>query len=103
MISDRRAATSLPAASNGRYRLWIQSTDARMSIYLKSWSFANPHNPLEVVDILITEDANRITAVNKRAFGMSVRIAAIPDLIVMKKKAGRAQDLEDIKALRKLQ
>ena len=70
---------------------------------LKYWSFANPHNPLEVVDILITEDANRITAVNKRAFGMSVRIAAIPDLIVMKKKAGRAQDLEDIKALRKLQ
>jgi predicted nucleotidyltransferase len=70
---------------------------------LTAWSFANPHNPLEVVDILITEDADGITAVNKQAFGMSVRIAAIPDLIAMKKKAGRAQDLEDIKALRKLQ
>jgi hypothetical protein len=70
---------------------------------LTAWSFANPGNPLEVVDILITEDANKVTVVNKSAFGMSVRIAAIPDLIAMKKKAGRAQDLEDIKALRKLQ
>ena len=70
--------------------------------HLTAWSFANPGNPLEVVDILITEDANKIAVVNKSAFGMSVRIAAIRDLIAMKKKAGRAQDLEDIKALRKL-
>lgn len=70
---------------------------------LTAWSFANPGNPLEVVDILITEDANNVTVVKKSAFGMSVRIAAIPDLIAMKKEAGWAQDLEDIKALRKLQ
>ncbi|NCF81606.1 MAG: hypothetical protein GWP74_08315 [Proteobacteria bacterium] len=69
---------------------------------LKAWSFANPRNPLEVVDILITEDAKRINTVNKRAFGMIVKVAAIADLIAIKKKAGRAQDLEDIKALRKL-
>ncbi len=71
--------------------------------HLKAWSFANPRNPLEVVNILITEDAKKISTVNKRAFGMSVKIAAIADLIAIKKKAGRAQDLEDIKALRKLQ
>ena len=70
---------------------------------LKAWSFANPRNPLEVVDILITEDARKISTVNKRAFGMSIKIAAIADLIAIKKKAGRAQDLEDVKALRKLQ
>lgn len=69
---------------------------------LKAWSFTNPCNPLEVVAILITEDAKRITTVNKRAFGMIVRVAAIADLIAIKQKAGRAQDLEDIKALRKL-
>lgn len=34
---------------------------------------------------------------------MSIKIAAIAGLIAIKKKAGRAQDLEDIKALRKLQ
>ena len=69
---------------------------------LKAWSFANPCNPLEVVDILITEDAKRISTVNMRAFGLVVKVAAIADLIAIKKKAGRAQDLEDIKALRKL-
>jgi len=69
---------------------------------LKAWFFANPCNPLEVVDILITEDAKRISAVNMRAFGLVVKVAAITDLIAIKKKAGRAQDLEDIKALRKL-
>lgn len=70
--------------------------------HLTAWSFANPRNPLEVVDILITEDAKEISVVTKHAFGMSVNIAAIADLIAIKKKAGRAQDLEDIKALRKL-
>ena len=71
--------------------------------HLKAWSFVNPRNPLEVVDILITEDASTISTVNKRAFGITIKVAAIADLIAMKKKAGRAQDLEDIKALRKLQ
>lgn len=70
---------------------------------LKAWSFVNPRNPLDVVDILLTEDASKISAVNKRAFGMNIKVAAITDLIAIKKKAGRTQDLEDIKALRKLQ
>jgi predicted nucleotidyltransferase len=34
---------------------------------------------------------------------MSVKIVDIPELIAIKRKAGRAQDLEDIKALKKLQ
>lgn len=70
---------------------------------MTAWSFANPRRPLDVVDILITEDAVRIEAVNKRAFGVNIRVAKIADLIAIKKKSGRAQDLEDIKALRKLQ
>jgi len=69
---------------------------------LTAWSFVNPDNPLEVVGILITEDVNKIKVVNKRAFGMNVKVAAIADLIAIKKKAGRPQDLEDIKALEKL-
>ena len=73
-----------------------------LSLLLKTWSSENPRNPLEVADILITEDARKISTVNKRAFGMSVKIAAIVDLIAIKKKAGRAQDLEDNKVLRKL-
>lgn len=71
--------------------------------HLKAWTFANPRNALDVVDILITEDASKIGAVNKHAFGLTIKVATITDLIAIKKKAGRAQDLEDIKALRKLQ
>ncbi len=69
---------------------------------LIAWSFVNPNNPLEVVDILITEDVKKINVVNKHAFGLIIKVVAIPDLIAIKKKAGRPQDLEDIKALEKL-
>ena len=69
---------------------------------LNAWSFINPNNPLEIVDILITEDLNNIKTINKQAFGMNIKVASIPDLISIKKKAGRPQDLEDIKALEKL-
>jgi hypothetical protein len=69
---------------------------------LKAWSFHNPANPLEVVDILITEDAEAIESVDKQAFGRHIHVAAVPELIAMKQKAGRPQDIEDIKALERL-
>lgn len=67
-----------------------------------AWSFINPQNPLEVVDILITEDARKINHVSRQAFGTRIRVASIPDLIAMKKSSGRPQDIEDIRALEKL-
>ncbi len=67
-----------------------------------AWAFVNPDNPLEMVDILITEDAGDIKTVNKKVYDFSLKLAAIPDLIAIKKKAGRRQDIEDIKALEKL-
>ena len=69
---------------------------------LKAWGFVSPDNPLEMVDILITEDANFIQTVDKKFGKQTVHIAAIPDLIAMKRKAGRPQDLEDGKALEQL-
>jgi len=69
---------------------------------LIAWSFNNPDNPLEIVDIVITEDANQIKSVIKTFSGIKIKIAAIDDLIKMKKKSGRKQDIEDINALKKL-
>ena len=69
---------------------------------LVAWSFNNPDNPLEVVDVLITEDASSIDAVEKKAFGRVIRIASIPDLIRMKRKSNRSQDIADIDSLEKL-
>lgn len=67
-----------------------------------AWTFVNSDNPLEMVDILITEDASDIKTVTKKVYDFSLKLAAIPDLIAIKKKAGRRQDIEDIKALKKL-
>jgi predicted nucleotidyltransferase len=66
------------------------------------WTFVNPNNPLEMADILITEDAGDIKTVTKKVYDFSLKLASIPDLIAIKKKAGRQQDIEDIKALEKL-
>ncbi len=69
---------------------------------LTAWSFVNRDNPLEVVDILITADVNKLVTITKKALGMNIRIAAIPDLIALKRRSNRPQDREDIKALEKL-
>lgn len=69
---------------------------------LAAWSFHNLNNPLEVVDVLITEDAKALKTVEKRAFGIKLIVASIDELIAMKKRTGRAQDIEDIKALEKI-
>lgn len=69
---------------------------------LIAWSFINPDNPLEIVDIIITEDAGKTRYVTKSFNGTKIKIAAIEDLIRMKKKSARKQDIEDIKALEKL-
>ena len=69
---------------------------------LVAWSFFNPSNPLEMVDILITEDLDSIKTETKQIGKLRIEIAAIPDLISMKLKSNRPQDKEDIKALEKL-
>ena len=37
----------------------------------------------------------------KKIDRLTIKVASIPDLIAMKKQAGRPQDVEDIKALEK--
>jgi len=69
---------------------------------LTAWSFVHPNNPLEVVDILITEDARKIKTVEKKVDRQRIQVANIDDLIRMKKVSNRPQDIEDIKALEQL-
>jgi predicted nucleotidyltransferase len=69
---------------------------------LIAWSFFDPRNPANVVDVLITEDAASMKRVKMTIGGFSVQVASIDDLIRMKSAAGRPQDLEDVKALRRL-
>lgn len=69
---------------------------------LIAWSFVNPNNPAELVDILINQDLSELK-VKKVALGrQEIRIVALKDLIEMKRASGRPQDLEDVRALEKL-
>jgi predicted nucleotidyltransferase len=69
---------------------------------LIAWSFVNPVQPSEVVDIVITHELVEMETVTKKIDGLTIQLASIKDLIKMKKQAGRPQDLEDVKALENL-
>jgi len=70
---------------------------------LVAWSFVHPNNPLEVVDILITEDVRNIQTVEKKVDRLTIKVASVNELIRMKTLSARPQDTEDVKALEKLQ
>jgi len=69
---------------------------------MTAWTFVNPSLPSEVADILLTEDLARMKVTKIKVPGGTVPVASIQDLIRMKQRSGRPQDLEDIKALRSL-
>ncbi len=69
---------------------------------LIAWSFYHRHKPSFVVDVLLIEDVKRIKIVKMKAYGIHIAVASIDDLIRMKTKSGRPQDVEDVKALREL-
>lgn len=76
---------------------YIQNRD------ILTWSFYNPANPREVVGVVLTQDLNTIDTAVKEVGDQKIVIAAIEDLITMKQIAGRPKDLEDIRALERLQ
>ena len=69
-----------------------------------AFTFINPKDPLENVDILVETPVSFASAFkNKKCFRVgNVRISVVSrkDLIVMKRKAGRVQDLQDIAILK---
>lgn len=69
---------------------------------LIAWNFVNLNNPAESVDIIITEDLRKMKVKRILVGDQILRVVSIEDLIKMKKKSSRPQDLEDIKALRRL-
>ncbi len=69
---------------------------------LIAWSFVNPDKPSECLDIIITEDLKHKHIEDKMLNDQCIQVLSIDDLIAMKKVSGRAQDVEDIKALQAL-
>lgn len=69
---------------------------------LIAWSFYNPKDPSEVVDIIITQDVQNMKIKKFSLQGVPLLVASIDDLIKMKRASGRPQDLLDIEALQAL-
>ncbi len=67
---------------------------------LLAWSFVNPNDPSEIVDLLLTHDLKNMK-INSIPFqGLKIKLVSLKDLIRMKTGTGRSQDEEDIKALK---
>ena len=69
---------------------------------LIAWSFYNPLKPIEVVDVLLTEDVAKMKVIRMAMGAYSLPVASLDDLILMKTRSGRPQDLADVEALKKL-
>jgi len=69
---------------------------------LVAWNFYNPEDVSQQVDIIITYDLKGKGRQRLDTRSGPLHILRLSDLIRMKREAGRAQDLEDVKALEKL-
>ena len=91
--------SKLPVNSEDVFKFRKEYIENRNMI---AWSFFNNVNPTELVDIIITQDLKRIKTKKVKITDSIVNVVAIDDLIKIKKKSNRPQDIEDIKSLRKL-
>lgn len=69
---------------------------------MAAWTFVNPSRPSEMVDVVLTHDLNGMKTTLVEVKGQPIRIVAVDDLIAMKRDCGRAQDLEDVRALERI-
>lgn len=68
---------------------------------LVAWNFHDPDAPLRQVDVVIVYDLAGKQTEHVELDGGTARVLAVGDLIEMKQRSGRAQDLADVEALRK--
>lgn len=66
---------------------------------LIAWNFFNPKNPTEQVDIIIDYDLSDDQVKTIKSKYGEIKVLSKKDLIEMKKKSGRPQDIQDVIAL----
>ena len=66
---------------------------------LLAWNFYDPESPIDEVDIIISYDLAGKGVKRLQLSSSTVAVLAVPDLIDMKRRSGRPQDLMDAQAL----
>ena len=66
---------------------------------LIAWSFVDFQNPVRQVDILITMDLRDLAIEKISTGGRKISVATLEQLLVLKKSAGRPQDLLDVRRI----
>ena len=95
--SERLPVSVMDLSDKKKVKKWLEEKN------LRAFTFNPPiNNPLQI-DIIIEESLNfekmAKNKVTKKIENVGIPLIAIDDLVEMKKRAGRHQDAEDIKAL----
>lgn len=70
--------------------------------HLIAWNFYSPQAPMEQVDVIISYDLAGKPVDRIALADATVAVLSVPALIDMKRRSGRPQDIEDVRALEKL-
>jgi hypothetical protein len=96
----RAPVAAIELADPTKRREWIQDKGL---VVFSLWS---PDHPATEIDVFVEEPfpfAPAFERATRVSLGsISVRVAAIPDLILLKERAGRPKDLDDIEKLREI-
>lgn len=71
--------------------------------HLIAWNFCHPSDPTKEVDLVINFDLSGEDITKIQVGRVETKVLAKSALIKMKRASGRPQDIEDIKALEKLE
>jgi hypothetical protein len=96
-LKDLGLASSLPVSATQIFQFRKEYVESRNLI---AWSFSNPDQSSEIVDILLTEDLRKVQVRTLKYGRHRINIISIEDLMRMKEKTGRPQDQADVQALR---
>ena len=66
---------------------------------LIAWSFVDYQNPIRQVDILITTDIKTVKTEKISVGGLKIPVITLEELLKMKLKSGRPQDLLDVEMI----
>lgn len=69
---------------------------------MAAWNFTDPKDPTRAVDIIIAQDLSGMKVNKIKAGQLTLPVLSVRDLIRMKRKSGRLQDIQDIEALERI-